>query len=259
MSKISVNVYCFKDLDTKSKIDLIKNLGYDEFFVSTHDVDDTIKMEEQISYAKSISLGLTMIHCSYIPQMLNDFWLDSEIGDEVEKSYIEQIERCGKYTDNFVVHLHGDKNSITSQIGIERIKRILKVCEKYNCNLAVENLFSYDEIPYIFKNISHPLLKICFDCWHRNFLTKNFDVLKDFGEFVSCLHLHDNHGLIDEHNILGSGNINLKSLAEGLKNKNLVLSAEVKFKEGNIKELLEKNKIALLNLNKMIMECENKK
>ena len=76
---------------------------------------------------------------------------------------------------------------------------MLKVCQKFNTNLCIENLYSDQEIPYIFQNIKHKNLKICFDYGHHNFLTPKFDIMKNFGEYVTVLHIHNNNGQTDEH------------------------------------------------------------
>ena len=164
-----------------------------------------------------------------------------------------QINKIGEYTNNFVVHLSGSDEVVHTPIGLQRINRLLKTCEKYNINLAVENLYTENEIRYIFNNLSHPLLKICFDCGHKNFLTKNFDLLGEYGRYVSVLHIHDNNGITDEHKIIGTGNINLKQLAKQLSKYNLIYSAEIKVidKGLDLKEVLQSNKDALFNLYKL--------
>lgn len=78
--------------------------------------------------------------------------------------------------------------------------------------------------------IKHKKLKICFDSGHKNFITPNLAVLENYGEFVEVLHLHDNHGLSDEHLICGQGTIDWENFAANLKT-NIVLSAEVKYGE----------------------------
>ena len=160
------------------------------------------------------------------------------------------MKKAKGYTSNFVVHLHGSKEAITSNIGLKRIRKLLKVAYKCNLNLCIENLFSCNEIPYVFSNISDDRLKICFDVGHRNCLTPNFDVLTDFGEHVSVLHIHDNNTKSDEHKILGTGTINLKEFANKLsKYPDLVLSAEVKQKDNtSYIDYLTNNYNALTNL-----------
>ena len=254
--KKSVNLYFNYDIDSKEKIDKIKQLGYDEFYTGMYDASDTMKWKDQIEYAKSIGLNCSMIHCSYYEPKLNNFWLENNDGEEICNSYISQIEQCREYTKNFVVHLNGSKDSLVSNIGLERIKKILKVCEKYDLNLCVENLYSAEEIPFIFKNIHHKNLKICLDYGHKNFLTKSFDIMKEYGKYVTVLHIHDNFGEKDEHAIVGHGNIDWDYVAEGLKDKQyLVLCSEIKLPDKeHYAQGLKENFVALCKLDSLIKE-----
>lgn len=45
--KKSVNLYFNYDIDTKEKIDKIKELGYDEFYTGMYDAKETMSWKEQ--------------------------------------------------------------------------------------------------------------------------------------------------------------------------------------------------------------------
>lgn len=257
--KKSINLYFNYNVDTIKKFDTIKKIGYDEFFTGIYQNPETINFNEQIQYSKKLGLKCSMVHCLYFESNLNSFWLDDEIGEQILNSYIDQIKMCRNVTKNFVVHLNGNKQSVVSEIGLNRIKKLLKECEKYDINLCIENLYSENEIPYIFKNIQHKNLKICFDIGHKNCLTPNFDVLKDYGAFVTVLHLHDNDGKKDLHNIIGTGTIDWQIFAKQMANRDdLVLCSEVKQKDDtNFKEYLIKNFNALIMLDNLITKYKS--
>ncbi len=257
MRKTSINLYYNTELDSKLKIDKIKKLGFNEFYTGVYEKRETLPATEQIKYANSLGLKCTMIHCEYIEHDLNDFWLDTPLGEEVMNRYIEQIERHKGLSDNFVVHLNGNYGSKLSQTGLNRIRKILEVCDKCNMNLCIENLYSDTEIPYIFEHISHPKLKICFDTGHRNFLTPRLDVLKDYGQYVSVLHIHDNHGERDEHVVCGEGTIDWEDFARNIaKFPEIVLSAEVKSNPHNKETLIEDQFNAFEKLKTLIAKYE---
>lgn len=258
MRKTSINLYYNTNLDSKYKIDLIKKLGYDEFFTGVYDAHETMSAIDQINYAKSLGLRCTMLHCSYTEKDLNDFWFDNEVGDRVFDSYAEQIRTHRGLMDNFVVHLNGSFNSPLTEFGLERIRKLLDICEECETNLCIENLYSDEEIPYIFGQLQHPRLKICFDTGHQNFLTPNFNVLKDYGKFVTVLHIHDNHGTTDEHIVCGEGTINWEEFAKEMVNyPELVLSAEVKTNDRNKDTLITDQFEAFKKLNNLIAKYEN--
>lgn len=230
--KKSVNLYYNKNKSEKDKLLEIKEFGFDEFFTDIYDTNEDLTLREQCQFAKSIGLQCTMIHCLYNEPILHYFWEDGESGDNICEDYCKQIRSCKGLTKNFVIHLNANKDQKQSKFGLLRLRKILNVCDECDINLCIENLYSEKEIPYIFRYIKHKRLKICFDVGHQNFLTPNFDIMKRYGKYVEVLHLHDNHGLKDEHLVCGQGNIDWSIVAKGLRSfPNLVLSAEVKCKD----------------------------
>lgn len=258
--KKSMNIYFGKGINTKEKLDYIKKIGFDEFFTGYYDKNETMTWKEQIEYAKSIGLDCTMLHCSYKEPLLDSFWLEGETGDFVENDFKKQILACGNYVKNFVVHLNGSKNCVVSNVGLERIKRLLAVCEQYGLNFCVENLYIDTEIPFIFKNISHPLLKICYDCGHKNFLTPNFDLCKDYGKYVTCLHLHENDGTKDEHKTLVVGSKVYGKLQNDLKylDKDISLASEARAFSENWRKCVKENLNVFKTLDESLRLDKNK-
>ena len=227
--KKSINLYFAGSKLQKEKIKAIKEAGFDEIFCGVGDATADLSLRDIVKYANSLGLGCTMIHCAYDNNKVQYFWDEGEIGDEVCEDYCNQIRKCQGLTDNFVVHLNTYSSQKESEIGLLRIKKMLDVCKECNVNLCVENLCSATEIPYIFKHIKHDKLKICFDSGHQHFITPNFDVLGKYSNYVTVLHLHDNHGNADEHMPCGQGTVDWQKVAQGLKLiPNLVLSSEVK-------------------------------
>ena len=259
--KKSVNLYFNYTADSETRIKEFKKQGYDEFFTGIYDKPESLGWKQQLELAKQLGLGCTMIHCSYYEPDLNYFWEQHELGDDVCEKYIKQIQECGDYCENFIVHLNGAKGSKQSEIGLKRIARMLKECEKYNVNLCIENLYSAQEIPYIFSNISHPLLKICYDCGHKNFLTPEFDVCKQYGKYITTLHLHENNGVRDEHKKLTEKSDVFCGLINDLKyvNPNVALAAEIKYSGEDWQQYLQENFDVLSVLDNKICVCNFEK
>ena len=213
------------------------------FFTGICDQKEIMTFEDQMECARQIGLRCTMVHCAYYERRLNSFWLPGPDGDAVAADYITQIERCGKYTENFVVHLNGPSASITSEIGVDRLKKMLTACEKFGLNICVENLYSATEIPYIFSRISHPLLKICYDCGYRNCLTPEFDICKNYGQYIAVLHLHENDGSGDQHKIFSVNSPVFQKLQQDLKylDDDIVLASEARMTDNDWQGYLRKN------------------
>ncbi len=230
--KKSVNLYFGYNISYKERISAIKEAGFDEFYCGVCDGGKDSNLSDIVQYAANLGLKCTMIHCLYDGERLHYFWERGENGDMVCDDYCRQIESCRGLTKNFVIHLNGSKKEKQSKYGLLRLKKILQVCEQCNINLCVENLYLDKEIPYIFRHIKHDKLRICFDTGHQHFLTPKLPMLTKYSNYVEVLHLHDNHGVNDEHLICGKGTIDWGKIALGLKNlPDIVLSAEVKNKD----------------------------
>ena len=229
-------------LTTQEKLLLMKMAGYDEFYTGIYDRKETIPWREQLLYADKIGLPLTMMHCSYNEPILNEFWLDTPKGEEIVESFITQMRDCGKYNevarakkvgtiDDFVVHLSGDSTVSSTPLGLERVKRMLAEAKKYGIHLDIENLHSEENFRYVLDSINDPMLGICYDCGHRNYLTPGFNVMREYGPRVRVVHLHTNDGKTDKHESMYKSNFaKIRELAEDLAPyaENLVLASELK-------------------------------
>lgn len=249
-----MNLYFNTKIDTKIKFDAIKAIGFDEFFTGIHDAKETMKFAEQMQYAEQIGLKCSMVHCYYDAPRVDSFWLDGQDGEDVANDYMRQIEQCGKYAKNFVVHLNASKNSVVSEIGIVRIKKMLKICEKYDLNLCVENLYSAIEIPYIFSKIKHPLLKICYDSGHNNFFTPGFKLCETYGKYVTALHIHENDGSADQHQTLTIGSPVFNRLKDELRyiSNDVALASEARVPGEDWQLYLQKDLNSLKKLNELL-------
>ncbi len=250
--KKSINLYCNSCLSSKEKIKKIKEAGFDEFFtgISTH--NETLNHIEQIKYAQSIGLPCTMVHCQCSNLTLHEFWEKSWLGKKVFKDFLKQIRSCKDLTKNFAIHLNSYEPFVGSNLGLKRITKLLNVCNKLDINLCVENLNTADSIRYIFSNLNHPKLKICYDIGHQNFATPEFDIVKEYGEFIEVLHIHENNGLTDEHKPLKKGSpvYNRFTFSLKLLKPEIVLTNEVKHLETNFEKDLK-------NILKTLTSLEN--
>ena len=124
------------------------------------------------------------------------------------------------------------------------LEELLIHAEKRNIILCIENVWypvsSLEMLLYLKDKFPTDYLGFCFDAGHANIMaTKNIhctepsrakDAYEQINEpvpwddeildkmlfnIVNC-HLHDNHGLQDEHNLPGHGNVNWKNVLEKL-------------------------------------------
>ena len=98
---------------------------------------------------------------------------------------------------------------------------LVEYAEPYNVKIAVENVHephSQTILAHLFQNIES--LKLCYDIGHANIWDKDKAYIPDYIDRISALHLHDNHGICDEHLIPGEGTIDFPSFFKILKKYN---------------------------------------
>lgn len=199
---------------------MIKNAGFDCVMTNADERLDkqngTIK--EQVKLFKENGLKHSSLHMSYLENDLPYFWKNCKIGNNLEKSLKKDVKIAKKYKFTcVVVHVIGEK----SEIGIKRLTKILKLCNKLNIPLALENLENNEDLlDYVFENITDKQLKFCYDSGHNNAFSKDIDFLKKYSDKLITLHLHDNMGEVDEHTLNKYGNIDWKNIALNLANIN---------------------------------------
>ncbi|MFB3885185.1 MAG: sugar phosphate isomerase/epimerase family protein [Thermodesulfobacteriota bacterium] len=86
---------------------------------------------------------------------------------------------------------------------------LIKEAQKLGVILSIENVFEEtpDSLATLFREIDSPSFRFCFDTGHQHLFSKPplstwFETL---GEYLSEVHLHDNHGERDEHLPVGEG------------------------------------------------------
>lgn len=209
-----ISLYFGYKTDYRERIRLIKEAGFECVITSAdpelNKQNGTIR--KQVKMFKKFGLKLSSLHMTYKGNELHNFFMDNEIGNKLEKRIIKDLKIAKKY--NFtcvVVHLSGEE----SKIGYERLERILKVCEKVDVPIAIENLdFNQKLLVNIFdKYKDNKYVKFCYDAGHNNCFDPDFDYLNRYGDKLICLHLHDNKGDKDSHTLNKYGNIDWNELA----------------------------------------------
>ncbi len=153
--------------------------------------------EDTIRKALELKLNIPYVHLS--TSHINDTWTRGESNEEIINNIINEIEICGKYKIKIaVMHIaSGNPANIPlspNEQGLASINKILKVAKKHNVKIAIENidLFSFKNFKYILDNISDPYLGFCYDVGHHHLYNANFDILKEYGNRLLAVHLHDN-------------------------------------------------------------------
>lgn len=234
------------------KIKLIRQVGFDGVFLFWDE-----SLAEIVDNLSKADLIIETLHLPF--DNCNELWIPGDAGD----GYIDLMKRgildAKKYhIPTVIFHVSSKQNPPAyNDLGLERFKGILAVAEACQVNIALENLRKLDYLDYLYENIDSDYLKFCFDSGHANAFTKN---IEDFpwGKYqdkLICLHLHDNDGEDDLHNLPFEGNINWEKLMKKLKQINYQgpLTTEAIIKDYQIDELtsLKKIKSSLERLEKL--------
>lgn len=224
------------------KIKLIRQVGFDGVFLFWDEnlgdlVDNLFKAKLIIE-----TLHLPFDNC-------NELWVPGDAGEAYVDLMKKGILDAKRYRIPTVIfHVSSKLNPPAyNDLGLERFKSILAVAEACQVNIALENLRKLDYLDFLYENIDSNYLKFCFDSGHANAFTKNIDNFpwEKYQDKLICVHLHDNDGLDDLHDLPFEGNINWKKLMKKFKQINYQgpLTTEVVVKDNNIDELTKLKKI----------------
>ena len=99
---------------------------------------------------------------------------------------------------------------------MESMTILVDYASSLNIPIMLENVYELDTDIHkeIFRGIRSPLLGFCLDFGHQNVFSKtSLDKwLKDLGDRLGQLHLHDNMGVRDDHLAIGEGILDFDSL-----------------------------------------------
>ena len=217
--------------DIEKQVKDIKNAGFD-CVMTNADPNMNIEngtIKQQVKLFKKYGLKLSSLHMRYERSELPNFWHDNAIGNKLERNLKKDVKLAKKYGFKCVVtHLRGEPN----EVGYNRLRRVLKLCEKVKIPLAIENIGDYNCFSKTFKNIDSVYLKFCYDSGHNHAFDPQVDYLKKYGNKLIALHLHDNLGSnptekqlkglsfkkqsLDMHTLNKYGNIDWKDIAKKL-------------------------------------------
>jgi len=206
-----------KNCSIQECIEAISSAGFKNVFVQWYDKDFEVPQLEQVKMARDAGLNIIFAHLGY--QNINDIWLDNEIGESLVERYINDLRDVAALNIPMVImHLSSKfDNPSPNNIGLDRIKRIVKVAEELKIKIAFENTKTLSQVYYVLNNIKSDYVGLCFDCGHWHCNNKDNWSPADFKGRVFAVHLHDNDGSKDQHLLPFDGNIDWLKVLQMLK------------------------------------------
>lgn len=218
MHKLSIFSWFGFPIPMEERFKLIKAAGFNGVLLWWSDeyaeVDGDKTLHPELARQKG--LFIENMHTPIIRN--NCLWESGIDGDVLEKRLLGCIDDCKRFEiPTAVVHItHGNNPPPYKQIGLDRIKRLVEAAERSNVNIALENLRRPDYLDFVFEHIHSQRLGFCYDSGHENCYTKGTDLLTKYGSKLLALHLHDNDGTGDQHQIPGEGLIDWDTIKKKL-------------------------------------------
>ena len=197
----------------ENRIMKIKNTGFK--YLSLHWCDEyessNGKKEEVFQKCKLNGLRIDVFHLPF--EKANDLWKDDSSGKILFSIYKQCLLDAHNNNVKYVVmHLNSDSKIIQNvDIGLKRISELLQYAKELNVYIAFENLPTEDyleRIEEMLENYSSACL--CFDIGHNNIKYNEF--INNHRDMIRVMHIHDNMGKKDTHQIPFTGTVNWEEI-----------------------------------------------
>lgn len=161
--------------------------------------------QEDAHLAVKAGLKIENIHAPVHEQ--NDLSADNLGGESVYQTYQQCVEDCAAFhIPTMVIHLPSDPYPI-NQLGRNRLERIIHKAEDKAVQIAFENLDNIANLDMVLNLFPSKYVGYCYDsCHHQNY-APNLDLLHRYGNRFMALHLHDNGGKRNQHQLPFDGNL----------------------------------------------------
>ncbi len=138
---------------------------------------------------------------------VNSLWQDTDEGEHYLAELIGLIAEAGVYgVPRLVVHLTRTSTPPAfNDQGFSRFMRMTEAAERAGVTLAFENLKVPERLYEFVSRAGTGRVGVCFDSGHNHYVCPERRICRDFAPIIKAVHLHDNDGTRDAHNIPGDG------------------------------------------------------
>lgn len=161
--------------------------------------------QQDVQFAREAGLIVENIHTPVHEQ--NYLSLDKLDGESVFHTYLRCVDDCHVHNiPTMVIHLPDDESPLNT-LGIKRLEKIVNQAEEKNVQIAFENLRNINNLNCVLSTFKSKNVGFCYDnCHHMNY-AQNIDLLNLYGDRMFALHLHDNGGKFNQHQLPFDGNV----------------------------------------------------
>lgn len=194
------------DVSFKERYRLIKLAGFDCVMLWWSDkFGRGTGYQEDVRLAQKAGLKIDNMHTPVHEQ--NCLSLDNLDGESVYQTYQQCVEDCVSFNiSTMVIHLPNDKYPV-NELGMKRLEKIVHKAEDKEIQIAFENLQNLNNLNIVLDTFQSNYVGFCYDsCHHQNY-APDIDLLNKYGNRLMALHLQDNGGKHNQHQLPFDGNI----------------------------------------------------
>lgn len=194
------------DVPFEERYRLIKMAGFDCVMLWWSDkFGRGAGYQEDVSLAKKAGLKIENMHTPVHGQ--NFLSSDDLDGESVYQTYFRCVEDCAVFhIPTMVIHLPADQYPV-NELGLKRLEKIIHKAEDEEIQIAFENLNNINNLDRVLNAFQSKFAGYCYDsCHHQNYAS-DIDLLNKYGNRLMALHLQDNGGKHNQHQLPFDGDI----------------------------------------------------
>ena len=160
---------------------------------------------EDVDLARNAGLVVENMHTPVHEQ--NDLSGDDLSGESCMETYLQCVKDCRQHNiPNMVIHLPDDRFPL-NDLGMNRLERIVGAAEDNGIQVSFENLKNLSNLALVMDRFRSACVGYCYDSCHHINYAPDTDLLGLYGDRLTAIHLHDNGGLHNQHQLPLDGTI----------------------------------------------------
>jgi len=163
----------------------------------------------------------------------------ASLSDQIRQTSLKRLKRSillsGELDSPLWVFHSGLENhssrfysDLSWKMNLKSVRELLAFAEKRDVRITIENglatfsflLSSVEDFDRFYNDLGEEKLGLTLDVGHANINGQIFKFIDRYAEKIVHTHLHDNHGISDEHLGIGKGNIDWAKVIQALDEKN---------------------------------------
>ena len=211
--KFGTYTFAHESLPLEARLQAIRAAGFD--FVAL----DSAEIAEGIALCEKLGLPIENVHLN--SRGTGKLWLEDD--ERITDRYCEEIAFCAANgVKSGIAHVtYGSKILPPNEEGLRRFERLAEAAERHRFTLCFENTRASEHLDAVMKRLQSPYIRYCYDSGHEIGMatdTPYFDrYLKQYGDRLGALHLHDSIPGFDLHVAPFDGALDWERVAAALK------------------------------------------